>query len=67
MRVRVVSNPENHNSMRKTAKKNESYFNRKKKNFLIADNKLQVDQIKRKIERQVSITHYLQEGNWINH
>ena len=36
--------------MRKIAIKNKFDFNRKKKHFVIADNKLQVDQIKRTIE-----------------
>ena len=50
MWILVVSKPENHNLSRKTAIKIEFDFNRKKKHFLIADKKLQVDQIKRKIE-----------------
>ena len=43
-----VSTPENHNLRRKTALKIEFHFNGKKKHSLNADNKLQVDQIKRK-------------------
>ena len=46
----VISKPENHNLSRKTAVKIEFDFNKKKKHSFIADNKLQVDQIKRKIE-----------------
>ena len=38
-----------HNLRRETAKKIEFDFNRKKKHSFIADNKLQVDQRKRKI------------------
>ena len=50
MRILVVSKPENHNLRRKTAIDIEFDFNRKKKHSLIAGNKLQVDQIKRKME-----------------
>ena len=46
----VVSKPENHNLRCKTAIKIEFEFNRNKKHSFIADNKLQVDQIKRTIE-----------------
>ena len=46
----LISKPENHNVRRKTAIKIEFDFNRKKNNSFIADNKLQVDQIKRKVE-----------------
>ena len=46
----VISKPENRNLRRETAIKPEFDFNRKKKHSFIADNKLQVDQIKRKIE-----------------
>ena len=46
----VISKPENHNLRRKTAINIKFDFNRKKKQSFIADNKLQVDQIKRKIE-----------------
>ena len=46
----VISKPKKHNLRRKTEKKIEPDFNRKKKHSFIADNKLQVDQIKRKIE-----------------
>ena len=46
----VLSKPEKHNSRRKTAIKIEFDFKRKKKHSFIADNKLQVDHIKRKIE-----------------
>ena len=46
----VVSKPEHHNLRRKTAMKTQFEFIRKKEHFLIADTKLQVDQIKRKIE-----------------
>ena len=42
-----------HNLRRKTAIKIEFDFNRKKKHSFIADNKLQVDQNKRKIEAKV--------------
>ena len=54
----VISRPENHNLRRKNAKKIEFDFNRKKKHFFIAHNKLQVDQIKKK-QRQSSKGHYL--------
>ena len=42
----VILKPENHNLSRKTAIKIEFDFNRKKKHSFIADNKLQVDQVK---------------------
>ena len=51
----------NHNLRRKTVIKIEFYFSRKNKHSFIADNKLQVDQIERKIERS-SISHYLFEN-----
>ena len=50
----VVSEPENHNLRRKTAIKIEMDFSRKKKQFLIADKKLQVDQIERKKEANLN-------------
>ena len=50
MWILVVSKPENHTLRRKTAVMIEFDFNRNKKHSLIADNKLQVDQIKRKME-----------------
>ena len=46
----VISKPENHNLRRKTAIKIEFDFNRRKNYSFIADNKLQVDQFKRKIK-----------------
>ena len=46
----VVSKPEHHNLRRKTAIKTKFEFSRKKEHSLIADTKLQNDQIKRKIE-----------------
>ena len=46
----IVSKPENENLRRKTAIKIEFDFDGKKKQSFIADNKLQVDQIKRNIE-----------------
>ena len=48
----VVSKPENHNLWRKTAIKTKFELSRKKKHSLVADTKLQVDKIKRKIEAQ---------------
>ena len=42
--------PEDHNLKRKTAIKTDLEFIRKKEHTLIADTKLQVDQIKRKME-----------------
>ena len=50
----VLSKPENHNLRRKTLIKIKFDFNRTKKHSFIADNKLQVDQIKRKIEEKFS-------------
>ena len=46
----VVSKPEHHNLRRKTAIQTKFEFSRKKEHTLIADTKLQVDQIKRKME-----------------
>ena len=46
----VVSKPEHHNLSCKTTIKTEFEFSRKKKQSLIADTKLQVDQCKRKME-----------------
>ena len=46
----VVSKPEHHNLRRMTAKKTKFKFSRKKEHSLVADTKLQVDQIKRKME-----------------
>ena len=46
----VVSKPEHSNLRSKTAIKVDFEFSRKKKQSLIADSKLQVDQIKRKME-----------------
>ena len=46
----VVSKPEHHNLKLKTAIKTEFEFYRKKVHSLIADTKLQVDQIKRNID-----------------
>ena len=46
----VVSKPEYHNLRRKTAINTKFEFSRKKEHSLIADTKLQVDQIKRKME-----------------
>ena len=51
----------NNNLRRKTAINVDVDFKRMKKHSFIADNKLQVDQIKRKIE-QSSISHYLFEN-----
>ena len=48
--ILVVSKPEHHNLRRKTAKKTNLVFSRKKAHSLIADTKLPVDQNKRKIE-----------------
>ena len=42
--------PETHNVRSKTAKRIEFEISRKKKHFFIADTKLQIDQIKRKVE-----------------
>ena len=50
----VVSKPENHNLRCKTAIKIEIEFIRKRKLSFIADTKLQVNQIKRKMEALVS-------------
>ena len=50
MWILVVSKPENHNLRRKTAIEIEFDFNKMKKHSLIAGNKLQVVQIKRKME-----------------
>ena len=55
----VVSNPENHNLMRKNAIKNNFEINREKENSLIADTKLQVDQIKRKMEAKFNQTFFI--------
>ena len=46
----VVSKPEQHNLRRKTTIKTIFEFSRKKEHSLIADTKLQVDQLKRKLE-----------------
>ena len=46
----VISNPEHHNLRRETAIKTKFVFSRKKEHSLNADTKLQVDQIKRKME-----------------
>ena len=46
----AISKPENHNVMRKTAINIEFDFNKKNKFSFFAENKLQVDQIKRKVE-----------------
>ena len=46
----VVSKPEHHNLRRKTAIETDFDFRRKKDHFLIDNTKLQVDQIKRKME-----------------
>ena len=46
----VVSKPEHHNLRRKFAIKSKFEFNKKNDHSLIADTKLQVDQIKRKME-----------------
>ena len=46
----VISKQENHILWRKIAIKIRFQFSRKKKNFLIADTNLQVDEIKRKME-----------------
>ena len=46
----VVSKPEHHNLRRKTAIKTKFEFGRKKEHSLIDETKLQVDQIKRKME-----------------
>ena len=46
----VVSKPEHRNLWRKTAIKTEFEFSRNKEHSLVADTKLQVDQIKRKME-----------------
>ena len=46
----VVSKPENQNWSHKTTIKTHFEFSRKKEHSLIADTKLQVDQIKRKME-----------------
>ena len=45
-----VSTPEHHNLRRKTAINKNIEFKKKKKNSLIADTKLQVDQIRSKME-----------------
>ena len=52
----VVSYPENHNSRRKTAIMIKFHIKRKKKHSLIVDSKLQVDQIKRKIEAKFNMS-----------
>ena len=51
-----------HNLRRKTAIKIEFDFNGKKKHSFIADNKLQVDQRKKKNRGKSSISHYLLEN-----
>ena len=59
MRILVVLKTENQNLTRKTTKKIQFYFSRrksKKKLSFVADNKLQVDQIGRKMV-QSSISH----------
>ena len=50
LRNLVVSKPEHHDLSRKTAIKTKFEFSRRKEPSLIADTKLQVDQIKRKME-----------------
>ena len=57
----LVSKPEHHNLRRKTAIRTKfelSRKERKKEHSLIADSKLQIDQIKRKMEAN-SISHFL--------
>ena len=46
----LVSKPEHHNLRCKTAIKTKFEFSRKKEHSLIADTKLQLDQLKRKLE-----------------
>ena len=50
----VISKPENHNLRRKTAIEIKIDFNRKKNHFSLADTKLHVDQIQRKMEAKFS-------------
>ena len=54
----VVSKPEHHNLRPKTPKKTKFEFSRKKEHSLIADTKLQVEQLERKMEAN-SISHFL--------
>ena len=55
----VVSKPEHHNLRRKTAIKTKFEFSRKKEHALIAGTKLQVEQIKRKIEAKFNKPFFL--------
>ena len=59
----VVSKPENHNLIRKTSIKIEYEFIRKRKHSFIADTKLQVDQIKRKIEANFNKPLFIEKSN----
>ena len=59
----VISKPENHNLRHKTAINIEFEFNRKKKQSFIADNKLQVDQIKSKIEAKFKKSLFISKSN----
>ena len=55
----VVSKPEHHNLRRNTAIKTKFEISRKKEHSLIADTKLQVDQIKRKMEANFNEPYFI--------
>ena len=59
----VVSKPEHHNLKRKTAIKTTFEFSREKEHSLIADTKLQVDQIKRKMEAKFNKPFFIGISN----
>ena len=59
----AISKPENHNLRSKTAVRIEISFNGKKKLSFIADNKLQVDQTKRKIEAKFNKSLFIKKSN----
>ena len=59
----VVSKPEHHNLRRKTAKKTKFEFCRKKEHSLIAYTKLQVDQLKRKMEAKFNKPFFFKKSN----
>ena len=59
----VISKPENRKLWSETAIKIEFDFKRRRKNFFIADNKLQADQIKRKIEANFYKSLFIWKSN----
>ena len=64
MRNLVMSKPENHYLRRRAAIKIEFDFNRKKKHSFFADNRLQVDQIKRKVEAKFNKSLFIGKNNY---